>query len=290
VAGALGALYSPHCARVQPADLVAGLAETVTRAGVRLYEDTPVTSISAGRARTPAGDVRAPYIVRCTEGFTADIPGQHRTLLPMNSSMIITGPLGDEAWKSIGWDRFSTLGDEAHAYMYAQRTTDGRIALGGRGVPYRFGSGVDHDGAIGSSTIAQLGRILRRMFPAAAGAGLEHAWCGVLGVPRDWCATVTLDPQTGLGWAGGYTGHGVAAANLAGRTLADLIRGVPSPLTTLPWVGHRSPRWEPEPARWAGVHGLYALYRTADRLESARHTPRTSVLARAGDLISGIPH
>jgi glycine/D-amino acid oxidase-like deaminating enzyme len=290
VAGAAGALYSPHCARVQPADLVAGLAETVTRAGVRLYEFTPVTSISAGRARTPAGDVRAPYIVRCTEGFTADIPGEHRTLLPMNSSMIITGPLDDEAWKSIGWDRFETLGDEAHAYMYAQRTPDGRIALGGRGVPYRFGSGVDHDGAIPTSTIAQLGRILRRMFPAATGAGIDHAWCGVLGVPRDWCATVTLDPQTGLGWAGGYTGHGVAASNLAGRTLADLVRRVPSPLTALPWVGHRSPRWEPEPARWAGVHSLYALYRTADRLESARHTPRTSVLARAGDLISGIPH
>src|SRR5436190_1315055 len=211
--GALGALYSPHCARMQPADLVAGLAETVTRAGVRLYEATPVTSISAGR-----------------------------------------------------------------------------IALGGRGVPYRFGSGLDHDGVIAPSTIAQLGRILRHMFPVAAGAGLDHAWCGVLGVPRDWCATVTLDPQTGLGWAGGYSGHGVAAANLAGRTLADLVRGVPSPLTTLPWVGHRSPRWEPEPARWTGVRGLYALYRTADRLESARRSPRTSALARAGDLISGIPH
>src|SRR5256714_408413 len=288
--GALGALYSPHCARVQPADLVAGLAETVTRGGVRLYEATPVTSISAGRARTSAGDVRAPYIVRCTEGFTADMPGQHRTLLPMNSSMIITGPLGDEAWRSIGWDRFETLGDEAHAYIYAQRTADGRIALGGRGVPYRFGSGLDHDGAIAPSTIAQLGRILRRMFPAATGAGLEHAWCGVLGVPRDWCATVTLDPQTGLGWAGGYSGHGVAAANPAGPALAPLARGVPSPLTTLPWVGHRSPRWEPEPARWTGVRGLYTLYRAADRLEGTGRSARTSVLARAGDLISGIPH
>lgn len=290
VAGAVGALAYPDCARMQPAALVAGLAEAVTRAGVQLYEGTPVTSISAGRARTPAGQVRAPYVLRCTEGFTAGLPGQHRTLLPMNSSMIVTGPLGEEAWKSIGWDGFETLGDEAHAYMYAQRTADGRIALGGRGVPYRFGSHIDHDGAVGPSTVAQLGRILRRMFPAAAGAGIEHAWCGVLGVPRDWCATVTLDRDTGLGWAGGYTGHGVAAANLAGRTLADLVRGVPSPLTELPWVGHRSPRWEPEPARWAGVHGLYALYRTADRLESARRSPRTSVLARAGDLISGIPH
>ena len=288
--GAIGALFSPDCARVQPAGLVAGLAEAVARSGVLLYEGTRVTAISAGRARTPAGDVRAPYVLRCTEGFTAALPGQHRTLLPMNSSMIVTGPLSDAAWKTIGWDGCETLGDEAHAYIYAQRTADGRIALGGRGIPYRFGSGLDHDGAIAASTVAQLGRILRRMFPATAEAGLDHAWCGVLGVPRDWCATVTMDPRTGLGWAGGYTGHGVAAANLAGRTLADLVRGVPSPLTMLPWVGHRSPRWEPEPARWAGVRGLYALYRAADRLESANRSPRTSLLARAGDLISGIPH
>jgi glycine/D-amino acid oxidase-like deaminating enzyme len=290
VQGAVGALYSPHCARVQPADLVAGLAGVVAAAGVQLYEATPVTSISPGLARTPAGDVRAPYILRCTEGFTADIPGQHRTLLPMNSAMIVTGPLSDEAWQRIGWDGCETLGDEAHAYIYAQRTADGRIALGGRGIPYRFGSGIDHDGAIAASTVAQLGRILRRMFPAAAPAGLEHAWCGVLGVPRDWCATVTLDAQSGLGWAGGYSGHGVAASNLAGRTLADLVRRVPSTLTTLPWVGHRSPRWEPEPARWAGVHGLYTLYRAADRLEGTGRSARTSVLAKAGDLISGIPH
>jgi glycine/D-amino acid oxidase-like deaminating enzyme len=290
VTGTIGALYYPDCARVQPADLVAGLAEAVTRSGALLYEGTRVTAISPGRAQTPAGDVRAPYILRCTEGFTADLPGQHRTLLPMNSSMIITGPLSSAAWKTIGWDGCETLGDEAHAYIYAQRTADGRIALGGRGVPYRYGSGLDHDGAVATSTVAQLGRILRRMFPVAAEAGLDHAWCGVLGVPRDWCATVMMDPRTGLGWAGGYTGQGVAAANLAGRTLADLVRGVPSPLTTLPWVGHRSPRWEPEPARWAGVRGLYALYRTADRLESAGRSPRTSLLARAGDLISGIPH
>jgi len=289
VTGAAGALFYPDCARVQPAGLVAGLAEAVTRSGVLLYEGTAVTAISAGRARTAAGDVRARYVLRCTEGFTAGLPGQHRTLLPMNSAMIVTGPLSDAAWKSIGWDGCETLGDEAHAYIYAQRTADGRIALGGRGIPYRFGSGLDHDGAIAAATVAQLGRILRRMFPVTAEAGIDHAWCGVLGVPRDWCATVTMDPRTGLGWAGGYTGHGVAAANLAGRTLADLVRGVPSPLTTLPWVDHRSPRWEPEPARWAGVHGLYALYRAADRLESADRSARTSLLARAGDLISGIP-
>ena len=128
------------------------------------------------------------------------------------------------------------------------------------------------------------------MFPATQSAKISHAWCGVLGVPRDWCAAVHLNQASGLGWAGGYTGHGVAASNLAGRTLADLVRGERSELVTLPWVGHRSPRWEPEPLRWTGVHSLYAVYRTADRLETRKASPRTSPLARVGDIISGIPH
>jgi glycine/D-amino acid oxidase-like deaminating enzyme len=304
---------------VQPAALAAGLAAAAQRRGVDIYEATPVTAIlpadggagggggggardagGAGGARAGAvartvfGDVRAKSVLRCTEGFTAGLPGARRALLPMNSSMVVTEPLPAAAWQEIGWEGLETLSDEAHAYMYAQRTADGRIALGGRGVPYRFGSATDHLGATDPGTASALGEVLRRMFPAAASARLEHAWCGVLGVPRDWCASVSYDPATGLGRAGGYSGHGVAASNLAGRTLADLVLGVPSELTSLPWVGHRSRPWEPEPARWAGVHGLYALYRLADRLESAADSPPRvaagEALARVGDLISGIPH
>ena len=135
-------------------------------------------------------------MLRCTEGYTAMLPGTRRALLPMNSSMVVTEPLPDSAWKEIGWDGAETLGDEAHAYMYAQRTADGRIALGGRGVPYRFGSAVDHRGATSPATVVALGQVLRRMFPAAASARIEHAWCGVLGVPRDWCASVSYDPAS----------------------------------------------------------------------------------------------
>ena len=300
VAGALAGLYAPASARVQPAALAAGIAAAAERRGVRIYEATPVTAIDpdpgggGAFARTKFGDVRARSVLRCTEGYTAALPGLRRALLPMNSHMIVTEPLSPAAWKEIGWDGCETLGDEAHAYMYAQRTADGRIALGGRGVPYRYGSAVDHLGETDPSTVAALTGVLRRMFPAAASAEIVHAWCGVLGVPRDWCATVTYDPASGLGWAGGYTGHGVAAANLAGRTLADLVLGKPSALTALPWVGHRSRTWEPEPARWAGVHGLYSLYRLADRLESTTDS-RAGVqlgqaLGRVGDAISGIPH
>ena len=301
VAGALGGLYAPASARVQPAALAAGLAAAAERRGVQIYEATPVSEIrpadvgeSGAVACTKFGDVRARSVLRCTEGYTARLPGLRRSLLPMNSHMVVTEPLSEAAWAEIGWDGCETLSDEAHAYMYAQRTADGRIALGGRGVPYRFASAVDHLGQTDAATVAALTGVLQRLFPAASSAGIAHAWCGVLGVPRDWCASVTYHAASGMGWAGGYTGHGVAAANLAGRTLADLVAGETSSLTALPWVGHRGRTWEPEPARWAGVHGLYALYRLADRLEAdpaADSRVRLGeALAHVGDMISGVPH
>lgn len=175
----------------------------------------------------------------------------------------------------------------AHAYMYAQRTADDRIAIGGRGVPYRYGSRTDNDGRTQPATIASLTNLLTSFFPALTGVEITHAWSGVLGVPRDWCATVTLDATSGLGWAGGYVGSGVATANLAARTLRDLVLGDKTDLTTLPWVNHRVRRWEPEPFRWLGVQALYAAYREADRRESTTHTPTTTPLARLADRISG---
>ena len=153
-------------------------------------------------ARTKFGDVRARSVLRCTEGYTAALPGQRRALLPMNSHMVVTEPLDDAAWQEIGWAACETLSDEAHAYMYAQRTADGRIALGGRGVPYRFASAVDHLGMTDQSTVAALTEVLRRLFPAAADARIAHAWCGVLGVPRDWCASVTYHARVRPGLGG----------------------------------------------------------------------------------------
>ena len=120
--------------------------------------------------------------------------------------------------------------------MYAQRTADGRIAIGGRGVPYRFGSATDQLGVTQPSTAAALGGVVRRMFPAAADARLEHAWCGVLGVPRDWCASVSYDAPSGLGWAGGYSGHGVAAVQ-PGRPHARRPGGGSAVAAHFPAVG-----------------------------------------------------
>jgi glycine/D-amino acid oxidase-like deaminating enzyme len=291
--GALGATWSPHCARIQPAKLARGLARVVAGLGVEIFEQTPVTSISPrtgsspATATTPYGTVSADYVIRATEGFTGELAGHHRDWLPMNSSMIATTPLPAEVWERIGWAGSELLGDMAHYYMYAQRTADGRIAFGGRGKPYRYGSKVDDAGRTQDWTVDTLWRMLTTMFPAVASAGqVAHAWSGVLGVPRDWCSTAVLDHTTGLGHAGGYTGHGVATTNLAGRTLRDLVLRRDTSLTALPWVGWKVRRWEPEPLRWLGVQTMYALYQSADAGE-IRGRATTSPIARFADKISG---
>ena len=283
----LGA-FTPQCARVQPAKLARRLADTVERLGVRVYEQTPVTQIAAGRAETPRGVLRAPVILRATEGFTARMPGLRRRWLPMNSAMIATDPLPQRLWDSIGWAGGETLGDTAHGFFYAQRTADGRIALGGRAVPYRYASRTDRDGAVSQSTIDHLTAVLNDALPQTRGVPIAHGWCGTLAVPRDWTASVSFDRATGLGAAGGYVGHGVTATNLAGRTLADLVLGRDTALTALPWVGHTARDWEPEPLRWLGVRGLYGAYKLADRHE-ARGRGRTSPIAGLADRITGRP-
>ncbi len=287
IAGALGGSLDPDCARVQPARLVQGLAGVVRRLGVEIHEQTRVAAIEAGLARTEGGTVRATYVLRCLEGYTAGLSGQRRTWLPMNSAMVVTEPLTDAQWDAIGWAGCELLGDLAHAYCYAQRTADGRIALGGRGIPYRYGSRTDVDGRTQAWTIDSLRATIADLFPSIAEVPLAQAWCGALGVPRDWCASVTLDPATGLGWAGGYVGNGLSATNLAGRTLRDLVLDRNTDLRRLAWTNRRVRKWEPEPLRWLGVRAMYGLYRTADRRENASRLDRTSRVGRFADRISG---
>ncbi|MGO4343802.1 FAD-dependent oxidoreductase, partial [Pedococcus sp. 2YAF34] len=105
-----------------------------------------------------------------------------------------------------------------------------------------------------------------------------HEWGGPLGVPRDWHASVGYDPERKEAWAGGYVGDGVSTTNLAGRTIADLIGGTASDLTALPWVNHRSRRWEPEPLRFAGANAGLVGMQFADVEEQV--TRRASVAAR----------
>ncbi len=277
--GVAGATFTPHCAALQPALLARGLAEAVERRGVTLYERTEVTGIVPGGPRTgplvhtTSGVIRADVVVRAVEAWTPTLPGERRTLAPVYSLMVATEPLSGAFWESAGLRSRPTFADYRHMIVYGQRTADDRIAFGGRGAPYHFGSAVrpSFDG------VPAVHKLLRAtlvdLFPVLASARFTHAWGGPLGIPRDWHSSVGFDRHRGIAWAGGYVGDGVATANLAGRTLADLITGSDTELTHLPWVNHRSPPWEPEPLRWLGVNaGLWTM-KLADRAEQRRGRP-----------------
>ncbi len=273
----LGGTFFAHCAALHPAKLVRGLAQVVQARGVRICELTEATRLSAGEVRTAHGRVRADVVVRATEGYTPLIPGMQREIVPMYSLMVATEPLPSEILDGIGLTARSTFSDKRHLRIYGQRTADGRIAFGGRGAPYHFGSKVEPGFDLDERVHDMLRNILRQLFPALAGARFTHAWGGNLGIPRDWFPSVRFDRRTGTACAGGYVGDGVATAEIAGRTLADLILARDTDLVRLPWVNHNNPRWEPEPLRWLGVNAVTALFAGADISE--RRTGRPSKAA-----------
>jgi glycine/D-amino acid oxidase-like deaminating enzyme len=269
-----GGVYTPDCAAIHPGRLVRGLARAVERRGVRVYEKTRALALTSGAVTTEHGTVRAPVVVRATEGYTPGLAGERRTLVPLYSLMVATAPLPSSFWSTVGLARRETFADFRRMIVYGQRTADDRLAFGGRGAPYHFGSRVAPSFDLSARVHAAIASTLVELFPSLGPEPpIEYRWGGPLGVPRDWTPSVGFDRTTGLAWAGGYVGDGVSTTNLAGRTLADLITGADSPLVRLAWVGHRSRRWEPEPLRWLGINTGLRVMDVADDREARTGRP-----------------
>lgn len=278
IAGALAATFDPACARLHPAKLVRGLARTVENLGVKIYENTEVLEWRAHRVSTTRGCVTADTIVVATEGYGATVRQTQQQILPLYSLMIATEPLSDAVWQRIGIDHGQTFTDFRHLLVYGQRTADNRIAFGGRGARYHWGSSIRDSYDRAPRVFEHLANTLSEMIPDAAHATITHRWGGPLGVPRDWHAHANFDSQTRIASAGGYVGDGVSTTNLAGRTLTDLIMNKSSDVTRLPWVNHQSPDWEPEPLRFIGTNLGMSAMAFADFEE--KRTNRNSLAAK----------
>jgi len=280
---AIGAVFTPHCAAINPAKLVRHLAHHVHSMGVEICEQTRALEMTSGHVRTDHGVVRAPITVRATEGYTAQLPGLKRAIVPVYSLMLATEALPSNLWNEIGLRSRETFYDGRNLIIYGQRTADGRLAFGGRGAPYHFGSRVKAEFDRDPKVHQALREVLVDFFPAVADVPITHTWGGPLGIARDWWASAGFDPKSGLAWAGGYVGDGVGTSNLAGRTLRDLILRRETDLTTLPWVNHHSRPWEPEPLRWLGTNmGLQVMtYADAKERRTGRSSWSADVFSRA---------
>jgi glycine/D-amino acid oxidase-like deaminating enzyme len=278
VSHSLGATYTPHCARINPARLVRGLSDVDEALGVTIFENTAVTRIVPARAGrraevvTVGGSVHADVVVHATEGFTPTLPGQRRTVAPLYSLMIATEPLTGAFWEEIGFARYETFADGRHLIIYGQRTADNRFAFGGRGAPYHFASTVEERFDGNERIFRLIETTLRELFPSMSG-DVTHRWGGPIAMVRDQTPSVWVDRSTGLASAGGYMGDGVVLSHVAAIALADLITApdVETAFTRLPMVQHRSRRWEVEPLRVLGINSALAFAARADRTEARRN-------------------
>ena len=271
--GVLAGSFTPHSARVDPARLARGLADACERLGVTIFEQTPAEKLGPRLVQCRNGRVRADIVIRATEAYTIRERSQRRSFLPLYSLMIATEPLSQETWDELGWRDGMGISDLRHLYYYSQRTIDGRIALGGRGAPYRLTNPLSPDNERDAGVFQRLCETLREAFPPAAQARITHHWGGALAVPRDWCTRLTFDRESGLGFVGAFGGHGVTAANIEGRTMRDLIMGESTDLTSLPWVGHHTRNWEPEPIRFIASRLIAKTLDASDAYEERTGKP-----------------
>jgi len=205
--------------------------------------------------------------------YKAELSSHKRDIIPVYENMIATEPFSDEVWDEIGLIPRGLFADRRRVFTYAQRTADNRIAIGGRTPRFHYGSRVDPGFDQSARAQRELTNALRDMFPQLGDFKVTHHWGGPIAMARDLATRICMDPKTGIGGVGGFMGEGVAATNLAGRTLCDILLERESELTSLPWVGKPSPRWEPEPLRWLGVNLGIVLHNAADSYEERTQRP-----------------
>lgn len=267
----LGASYSPHCAVLQPAQLVDGLVRQLLSRNVQFFGSSRVSNITSHRvsAETSKGSVSidAKWIIRATEGFTARMKQYRRDVAPLYSYMIATEPLSDKQWSEIGWINRETISDGRNLVVYAQRTADGRIAFGGRGAPYKFASRIGSSFDNNQKIHSLIEKSMRDMFPSIDDVAVTRRWGGALGVHRDWFASARIDHKNHIASLGGYVGDGVAFSYIAANEVATSILCVEPDRRPLPFVNHVSPRWEPEPFRYIGINSILRLTERADETE-----------------------
>jgi glycine/D-amino acid oxidase-like deaminating enzyme len=279
-----GGLYTSDGASLHPGRLVRGLARAVEAHGGVIYEQTQVTKFQGGqqpRLVTEAGELRAKKaIVLAGEAYQTGLHKLHRALLPVYSLICLTEPLTAEQWQQIGWANGENLASTRNTVVYLTRTPDGRVLFGSRGAPYAYGSRITDAQDRHAETIELIQKSVLDWFPALVGIRFTHAWGGPVGMPMDWTPAVRFDPRKRIGFAGGYTGQGVATSNLAAIMLAAMIAGRPTSFENLPFAQRKSPNWVPEPLRWLVVRYMQgALQRIDEAAEAGKRRPVDAPIA-----------
>ena len=212
-------LYDTEALNLHPLNYTLGLARGASDAGVRIFENSRVTSYTKtdpAVVTTATGSVKASFIVLACNGYLGNLePRSAGKIMPINNFMIATEPLGEDRAREVINGRFG-VHDTRFVVNYFRMSDDHRLLFGG-GENYRPGFPKD---------IAKFVRpYMLNLFPQLKDAGVDYAWGGTLSVTVNRLPHLgRLEPNVFFGQ--GYSGHGIITANFAGKVIAEAIAGV----------------------------------------------------------------
>jgi glycine/D-amino acid oxidase-like deaminating enzyme len=261
-------------AMVHPAKLAWGLAAACRSLGVRIYERTPVRSLTdqGGRLRlgTSYGSVSATRVALGTGVFPPLLKRLKHYLVPVYDYALITEPLTDAQLASIGWRNRQGVGDSANQFHYYRLTADNRILWGGYDAVYHYGNGLSAELERRPATYAKLAQHFFQTFPQLEGLRFTHAWGGVIDTCSRFCAFFGTAYKGRLAYAVGYTGLGVGATRFGAAVMLDLLSGEQTERTSLRMVRGKPIPFPPEPLRYGAIQMTRWSIARADRNEGRR--------------------
>ena len=254
----LGGLWDRGgCAMVDPARLAWGLRTECLRLGVRIFEGTPVESISEAGAglllRTPGGTLAAAHVALGSGAFPALLRRIRPFIVPVYDYVLMSEPLTPAQMDAIGWQRRQGIGDTANQFHYYRLTRDNRILWGGYDAVYYNGGRIKPERDQRPETAAKLATHFFDTFPQLEDLRFTHTWGGVIDTCARFCAFFGTAYKGRLSYAMGYTGLGVGATRFGAEVMLDLLSGQQTELTSLAMVKSRPIPFPPEPMRSAVI-------------------------------------
>ncbi len=247
-----------------PGRYVLGLRRATRAAGVRLFEQTPVTAIEEGRRvglRTPGARVTADRVLIATNGYTATLGWRRRAIVPLACSLFETEALDDEQRRALGWPGGEGIYTAHEALESYRVTAGGRVVGGVKTARYAYASRLP--AANHPRSFALIERTLRERFPMLRQLGIRHFWSGWLGYTPDFLPSLGATGEHGnVHHAVGFAGHGVAQATLMGELAAEQLQGREHPLAKA--LARRTFSWPPEPLRWLAFQAIMGVFGALD--------------------------
>lgn len=205
-------------AHLHPLNFALGLAGAARAAGARIFEHSAVTRYRAGEpatVETAAASVRARFVILACNGYLDGLePRIAARVMPINNFVIATEPIGTKAARALIRDDVA-VADSRFVINYFRLSADHRLLFGG-GETYSYDFPNDIKAFVRPHML--------RVYPQLEEARIDYGWGGTLGITMTRMPCFARLAPNVLS-AGGYSGHGVALATLAGQILADAIEG-----------------------------------------------------------------